>query len=121
MSQFTHPISYTDERPWGRFTILDQGDGYQVKRIEVLPGKRLSLQSHQYRSEVWTVVAGVLDFELDGVQNKISQHETVFIGTQQKHRAGNSGTEILVFIEVQKGTYLGEDDIIRYEDDHGRI
>src|SRR5919198_448128 len=85
-----------DRRPWGSFTVLDEGEGYKVKRIEVLPGKRLSYQRHARRAEHWMVVVGTA------------------------HRVENPGAGPLVFIEIQRGDYLGEDDIVRLEDDFGR-
>lgn len=109
-----------DERPWGTYTVIDKGDGYQVKRIEVLPGKRLSYQSHEHRSEHWFVVQGTATVTLDGELIEVATGEAIDIAVKQKHRVANQGTELLIFIEVQRGAYLGEDDITRYEDDFGR-
>ena len=109
-----------DERPWGSFTVIDRGEGYQVKRIEVLPGKRLSYQRHARRDEHWTVVRGRALFTLDGAERLVSLGESVDIPVGAAHRVENPGDETLVFIEVQRGPYLGEDDIVRLSDDYGR-
>jgi mannose-6-phosphate isomerase len=110
----------TDHRPWGSFTVLDEGDGYKVKRIEVLEGKRLSYQKHARRAEHWMVVAGAAKVTLDGRETNVGCGETVDIPVGALHRVENPGRETLVFIEVQRGDYLGEDDIVRVEDDFGR-
>jgi mannose-6-phosphate isomerase len=110
----------TDQRPWGRFIQLDLGTGYQVKRIEVIPGQRLSLQSHEHRAETWTVVRGEALVTLDDQQVRLKVGQSVQIARRQKHRVKNPGDDLLVFIEVQNGDYLGEDDIRRYEDDYDR-
>jgi phosphoglucomutase len=107
-------------RPWGSYTVLDKGESRQVKRITVMPGARLSLQSHRYRSEHWVVVSGSALVTLNDDQIPLKKGESIFIPIQTKHRLHNCGTEILEVIEVQNGSYLGEDDIIRYEDDFGR-
>ena len=110
----------TDHRPWGSFTVLDEGDGYKVKRIEVLEGKRLSYQKHSRRAEHWMVVAGEAKVTLDGREIRVPCGETVDVPVGALHRVENTGRETLVFIEVQRGDYLGEDDIVRVEDDFGR-
>lgn len=109
-----------DERPWGTFTVLDEGAGYKVKRIEVYSGKRLSYQKHAQRAEHWFVVQGEAKITLDGeeVIRRVGEYVDIEIGTA--HRVENAGDELLIFIEVQRGTYLGEDDITRLEDDFGR-
>jgi mannose-6-phosphate isomerase len=109
-----------DERPWGSFTVLDEGEGYKVKRIEVLPGKRLSYQKHARRAEHWMIVAGEARVTLDGEEITVRAGETVDIGTGTAHRVENPGARMLVFIEIQRGGYLGEDDITRLSDDYGR-
>ena len=109
-----------DRRPWGTFTVLDEGDGFKVKRIEVLPGKRLSYQKHAQRAEHWVVVQGTAKVTLDDEQIEVPAGETIDIGVGSAHRVENAGTELLVFIEVQRGGYLGEDDIVRLQDDFGR-
>lgn len=111
-----------EERPWGCFTVLDEGTGYKVKRIEVLPGKRLSYQRHARRAEHWMVVAGTASVTLDDREYRVGVGETVDIGVMTKHRVANpTAEERLVFIEIQRGDYLGEDDIERFEDDFDRI
>ena len=109
-----------DRRPWGSFTVLDEGAGYKVKRIEVLPGKRLSYQRHARRAEHWMVVAGEARVTLDGGERLTRVGEAVDIPVGAAHRIENPGAELLIFIEVQRGDYLGEDDITRLEDDFGR-
>lgn len=109
-----------DQRPWGSFTVLDEADGYKVKRIEVLPGKRLSYQKHFRRAEHWYVVAGTARITLDGDVIEKTAGEAIDIPLEAAHRVENPGDQLLVFIEVQRGDYLGEDDIVRYEDDFGR-
>jgi mannose-6-phosphate isomerase-like protein (cupin superfamily) len=109
-----------DRRPWGSFTVLDEGEGYKVKRIEVLPGKRLSYQRHARRAEHWMVVAGTARVTLDGGETLVRRGETVDINVGTAHRVENPGADLLVFIEIQRGDYLGEDDIVRLEDDFGR-
>jgi len=99
-----------DERPWGSFTVLDEGEGYKVKRIEVLPGKRLSYQKHAQRSEHWFVVQGIAKVTLDGEEIIIKTGETVDIPVGTAHRVENPGNELTIFIEIQQGDYLGEDD-----------
>lgn len=109
-----------DQRPWGSFTVLDEADGYKVKRIEVLPGKRLSYQKHLRRAEHWYVVAGTARITLDGDIIDKTAGEAIDIPLEAAHRVENPGDHLLVFIEVQRGDYLGEDDIVRFEDDFGR-
>src|SRR3989442_11177205 len=100
-----------DERPWGSFTVLDESDTYKVKRIEVLPQKRLSYQKHERRSEHWMVVAGTAKVTLEGREIAITTGETIDVPIGAAHRIENVGAEKLIFIEIQRGTYLGEDDI----------
>ena len=109
-----------DRRPWGTFTVLDEGDNYKVKRIEVLPGKRLSYQKHSKRAEHWVVVQGTARVTLDDNEITVPTGEAIDIGVGAAHRVENQGQEPLVFIEVQRGSYLGEDDIVRLQDDFGR-
>lgn len=110
-----------EERPWGSFTILDEGDGYKVKRIEVLPGKRLSYQRHSHRSEHWYVVRGTAKVTLNGVEIVVNSGSAIDIACGDAHRVENpAGDAPLVFIETQTGDYFGEDDIERIEDDFGR-
>jgi mannose-6-phosphate isomerase len=109
-----------DRRPWGSFTVLDEAPTYKVKRIEVLPGKRLSYQVHKHRSEHWMAVLGRARVILDGSEVFLSEGETVDIPAGVAHRIENIGEGSLVFIEIQRGTYFGEDDIVRLQDDFGR-
>ena len=110
-----------EERPWGRFTILDEGDTYKVKRIEVRPQTRLSYQKHTRRSEHWMIVAGTAKVTLNGLERIVETGGTVDIPIGAAHRIENVGSEILVFIEIQRGSYFGEDDIQRLQDDFGRL
>jgi mannose-6-phosphate isomerase len=109
-----------DERPWGNFTVLDEGEGYKVKRIEVLPGKRLSYQKHARRAEHWFIVQGIAKVTLDDREFKLSAGEYIDIPVGAAHRIENPGDVKLIFIEAQRGDYLGEDDIVRLQDDYGR-
>ena len=110
----------SDNRPWGSFTILDEGAGYKVKRIVVSPGRRLSYQKHASRSEHWTLVGGRACVTLDGREVMLNVGDSIDVAVGAAHRIENPGAEDLVFIEVQRGNYLGEDDIVRLEDDYGR-
>ena len=108
-------------RPWGSFVVLDDSRGdHKVKRIVVDPGRRLSYQSHASRSEHWFIVAGEATVTLDGDVLVIPAGGAVDIPVGTAHRCENAGTTPLVFIEVQSGSYFGEDDIVRYDDDFGR-
>ena len=107
-------------RPWGSFTVLDEAADYKVKRIEVLSGKRLSYQRHASRSEHWTVVQGTARVTVDGRQSELNVGESIDIPATIAHRIENPEAGPLVLIEVQRGFYLGEDDIERLEDDFGR-
>lgn len=109
-----------DRRPWGTFTVLDEGENFKVKRIEVLPGKRLSYQKHSQRAEHWVVVKGTAKVTLDGQDIIVEPGQAIDIGVGVAHRVENPGAEPLLFIEVQRGSYLGEDDIVRLQDDFGR-
>ena len=110
-----------DERPWGSFTVLDEGDNYKVKRIEVLPGKRLSYQRHSRRSEHWYIVRGTAKVTLNGVEKLVNTGEAIDIARETAHRVENPAPDkLLIFIEIQTGDYFGEDDIVRLEDDFGR-
>jgi mannose-6-phosphate isomerase-like protein (cupin superfamily) len=109
-----------DQRPWGSFTILDEDTDYKVKRIEVLPTKRLSYQKHAHRSEHWFVVRGTAKVTLNGKEILVKKGEDVDIPVGTAHRVENPAEELLVFIETQTGDYFGEDDIERLEDDFGR-
>ena len=107
-------------RPWGSFTILDEGDNYKVKRLEVLPGKRLSYQRHRHRAEHWFVVQGTAKVTLNDREFLVPAGQAIDIELGAAHRIENGDRERLVIIETQTGDYFGEDDIERIEDDFGR-
>lgn len=110
-----------EQRPWGSFTVLDEGENYKVKRLEVLPGKRLSYQRHSRRSEHWFVVRGKAKVTLNGIQILAEAGQAIDIPQGAAHRIENEpGSERLVIIETQTGDYFGEDDIERLDDDFGR-
>ena len=110
----------TENRPWGSFTILDEGDGFKVKRISVKPGEKLSLQYHHHRSEHWTVVQGEAAVTIGDSTKPVKINESVYTPLKEKHALANEGGELMQLIEVQLGDYLGEDDIVRLEDRYGR-
>ena len=110
-----------ETRPWGNYFVLESSSDYKIKKIEVNEGQRLSYQYHNKRSEVWTIIDGEGYITLDGKVNKYSKGETVLIPKGIKHRIENKGSEKIIFIEVQTGSYFGEDDIVRIEDDYNRI
>ena len=109
-----------DHRPWGSYFVLEDAETHKVKRIEVKPKGRLSYQYHYKRSEVWTIVKGEAIVTLDGKSIPLDACDVIEIPREAKHRIENLGDETLVFIEVQLGTYFGEDDIVRIEDDYER-
>jgi len=109
-----------DRRPWGSYEVLEEAPTFKVKRIEVLPRKRLSYQKHSQRAEHWFVVAGTAKVTLDGNDITVGTGESIDVPVGSAHRVENPGDEDLIFIEVQRGSYLGEDDIVRLEDDFGR-
>ena len=108
------------ERPWGRYEVLQEGATYKVKSIHVNPGKRLSYQRHQKRSEHWYVTDGSGEVTLDGKMQVVSRGSIIEIPQGMLHRISNTGNSELILIEVQTGSYFGEDDIERIEDDFGR-
>jgi len=110
-----------DYRPWGKYEVLLDTDSVKVKRITIKPKQRLSYQYHNKRREQWTVVNGNLTIVLDGDKLFRNPGESISIPLGSSHRAWNETDETVVFIEVQTGTYFGEDDIIRVEDDYSRI
>jgi len=107
-------------RPWGNYFSVVEGSSWQVKRIEVTPGASLSLQKHHHRSEHWIVVKGTAQVQINEEVQLLSENQSTYIPLGSKHRLSNPGKVKLVLIEVQSGTYLGEDDIVRYEDQYGR-
>lgn len=115
-----YKLHRTVSRPWGTYTVLEEGDRFKIKRIEVKPGASLSLQMHHHRSEHWIVVSGIAKVVNGGSELLIGANESTYIRAGHKHRLENPGLLDLVMIEVQSGEYLGEDDIVRFEDNYGR-
>ena len=109
-----------EERPWGWYDVIDQGNRYKVKSIEVNPNASLSLQKHLHRAEHWVVVEGTAQVEVDGKITIIKENESTYIPLGSKHRLSNPGKIPLRIIEVQSGSYLEEDDIERFDDNYGR-
>ena len=110
------------ERPWGNYTVLDDdAPDHKVKRLVVHPGKRLSYQRHSQRAEHWFIVAGTATVTLDGTVIQVHAGEAIDIPLEGAHRVANEGDTDVVLIEVQRGTYFGEDDIVRLDDDYGRV
>ncbi|MEN1956409.1 mannose-1-phosphate guanylyltransferase/mannose-6-phosphate isomerase [Luteimonas changyuni] len=117
----SHAVLHREvHRPWGSYDSIDQDAGFQVKRIKVKPGGRLSLQSHKCRAEHWIVVRGTARVTRDNEVFELHANQSTYIPLGAKHRLENPGSEVLELIEVQSGDYLGEDDIVRYEDVYGR-
>lgn len=109
------------ETPWGSWTVLDDKDNFKVKKIIIKPGHRLSYQKHMKRQENWFIVQGEAEVTLNDDKKRLSHGDFIYIPFEAKHRIANiSKTEDLIFIEIQRGTYFGEDDIVRFEDDYGR-
>ncbi|EIM96463.1 mannose-1-phosphate guanylyltransferase [Paraburkholderia hospita] len=115
-----HKLHRTVHRPWGTYTVLEEGNGFKIKRIEVKPGASLSLQMHHHRSEHWIVVRGMAKVVNGDQELYVNTNESTYIPAGHKHRLENPGILSLVMIEVQSGPYLGEDDIVRFEDQYGR-
>jgi len=113
-------IHQTVYRPWGTYTVLESSDKHKIKNIRVMPGKRLSLQLHAHRSEHWVVVNGRACVEVDGEQRCLGEGKSTYISAGVKHRLFNPGEGVLEIIEVQLGEYVGEDDIVRFDDEYGR-
>jgi mannose-1-phosphate guanylyltransferase len=116
----THRVHRTVYRPWGTYTVLENYPGYKIKRIEVQPGASISLQMHRYRSEHWVVVSGTATILNDDLETVLNPNESTYISPGHKHRLSNHGKDLLVIIEVQIGTYLEEDDIVRFDDQYNR-
>lgn len=108
------------ERPWGQYFVLADEAAYKLKKIIVNPGQRLSYQFHHHRQEFWTIVAGEAVVILEGKEIILKYGESIYIPCGAKHRIENRSSQLLVFIEVQTGTYFGEDDIVRIQDDYMR-
>ena len=117
----THKLHRTVYRPWGSYTVLEQSERFKIKRIEVKPGASLSLQMHHHRSEHWIVVSGMAKVTNGDDEFFVNVNESTYIPAGHKHRLENPGVLNLIMIEVQSGDYLGEDDIVRFEDCYGRI
>ena len=109
-----------DYRPWGSFLSIEKGSTWQVKKLEINPKSSISLQMHHHRSEHWIIVSGTAKVEIDKETLFLKKNENAYIPIGSKHRLSNPGKEPLILVEVQSGTYLGEDDIIRFEDNYGR-
>ena len=110
----------SDRRPWGAWKVLSVGPGFVVKKIDVAPGGKLSLQSHAHRLESWTIIEGQGRVALDEKFVEVGVGDVISIPVQARHRIENTGSEVLTFIEVQCGDALMESDIVRYEDQYGR-
>ncbi|SFA85027.1 mannose-1-phosphate guanylyltransferase/mannose-6-phosphate isomerase [Azotobacter beijerinckii] len=115
-----HLVHRTVSRPWGTYTILEQGERFKIKRIVVKPKASLSLQMHHHRSEHWIVVSGMANVVNEGREFMLNTNESTFIPAGHKHRLENPGVIDLILIEVQSGDYVGEDDIVRFDDIYGR-
>lgn len=116
-----HKHHLTVHRPWGTYTVLEEDPGFKIKRIEVKPGGQLSLQMHHHRSEHWIVVSGMARVVNGEKELFVGTNESTYIPAGHKHRLENPGMMNLVMIEVQSGAYLGEDDIVRFQDNYGRV
>lgn len=108
------------KRPWGNYTVITEDINFKLKIIEVDPGERLSYQFHNKRSEVWTIIEGRGEVIIDGKIMEMKYGDSIKIKKKSKHRISNNSDSILKFVEVQTGTYFGEDDIVRFEDIYGR-
>ncbi len=108
-------------RPWGHYTSIEEEKNWQVKKITVKAGQSLSLQMHNHRAEHWIIVQGIALVEIDGQLNTLEKNQSIYIPLGSKHRLSNQHQDPLILIEVQSGSYLGEDDIVRFEDNYGRI
>jgi mannose-1-phosphate guanylyltransferase / mannose-6-phosphate isomerase len=117
----THKSHRTVHRPWGTYTVLEEGEGFKIKRIVVRPGASLSLQIHQLRSEHWIVVSGIALVTNGEDEIFVATNESTYVPAGRKHRLANPGRTELIMIEVQSGDYLGEDDIVRFADVYGRV
>lgn len=115
-----HLLHRTVHRPWGAYTVVEEGERFKIKRLMVKPGASLSLQMHHHRSEHWIVVSGVAQVVNGEHQLMLNSNESTFIPAGHRHRLANPGVIDLILIEVQSGDYLGEDDIVRFEDHYGR-
>ena len=117
----SYKLHKTVTRPWGTYTVLEEGPGFKIKRIEVKPGASLSLQLHHRRSEHWVVVRGTAHVTRGDREFDLPAGESTFIPVETRHRLANATTEVLALIEVACGDYIGEDDIVRFDDMYGRV
>ena len=120
MKEKQREAHFMETRPWGKYEVLYVEAGFQIKRVEINPASRLSLQKHNRRDELWTIVSGEGIAIVGDSEIKVKKDSVVRVPTGAKHRIGNTGKVPLVFVEVQTGDYLGEDDIVRFEDDYNR-
>lgn len=109
-----------ENRPWGCYEILFEDETYKVKKLIINPNKRLSLQTHEHRSEHWVVVKGTIKVRIGDNEQILTKNESAYVPRKMLHRIENEGFEESIVVETQVGDYLGEDDIVRYEDDYGR-
>ncbi len=114
-------IHQTVFRPWGSYTVLEESTNFKIKRIVVNPGQRLSMQLHKHRSEHWVVVSGVATITNNEIEFNLNENQSTYISKTHKHRLENKGSAPLTIIEVQCGDYVGEDDIVRFDDSYGRV
>lgn len=120
LNRSEHQLHREVYRPWGMYDSIDNGHRYQVKRISVQPGAKLSLQMHHHRAEHWIVVSGTAKVTVGNEERLVAENESIFIPLGTVHALENPGKIPLDLIEVQTGAYLGEDDIVRFEDRYGR-
>ncbi len=120
VQEIVQEMASSAERPWGSWQVLDEGDGFKVKRIVVQPHQRLSYQTHAHRAEHWVVVSGRASCVIDGADVLLGPGESVDVAVGQAHRICNAEDDVLVIVEVQLGDYTGEDDIVRLQDDYDR-
>lgn len=109
-----------EDRPWGRYFVIHDESKYKIKRIEVEPCNRLSYQFHNKRSETWIIISGSATVTINDITKEYKEGDTIVIPLKAKHRLENKGKSQLILIEIQTGSYFGEDDIIRLSDDYGR-
>jgi len=121
VGRIEYSVGESDTRPWGQWAVLAVGEGYIIKQIDVLPGKILSLQSHEHRREHWTILSGQAEATIDDHKRLLGIDDTVFIERGQKHRIQNVGKSPMSFIEIQTGKVLEETDITRFSDEYGRV
>jgi len=108
------------ERPWGWYETIDEGDRFKIKNIEVSPGQSISLQFHYHRSEHWVIVGGTAKVQVGDEEKLLGQNESIYVPQTEIHRLSNPGLIPLRIVEVQCGSYLEEDDIVRIDDNYGR-